>query len=159
MTTEFRPVDPRREIRRLMSFDRKIFREADRFPADYWKVCESYWLMIDDIRIGCCAFQRNIDFQEDIRDDGLNPPRQGSLYIATTGILPEYQGMGFGQLMKCWQIAFARVQGFSRIVTNTRKRNRSIVALNRKFGFKATRVTAAYYQSPADATVVMELTL
>jgi ribosomal protein S18 acetylase RimI-like enzyme len=67
--------------------------------------------------------------------------------------------MGFGQLMKCWQIAYARLHGFSRIVTNTRKRNTGMIALNRKFGFATLRTTPGYYSAPADSTVVMELVL
>jgi len=159
MHTEFRKVDAHREIRSLMAFDRKVFRASDRFPADYWKGCESYWMLVGDTKVGCCAFQRHVDFQEDIREDGLNPPLQGSLYISTTGVLPKYQGMGFGQLMKCWQNSYARFHGFSRMVTNTRKQNAAMVALNRKFGFETVRATPAYYRSPPDATVVMELIL
>ncbi len=83
----------------------------------------------------------------------------GSLYISTTGILPKFQGKGFGQLLKCWEIAYARHNGFTRIVTNTRKRNRSMIALNRKFGFRIIRTTPRYYSDPTDSTVVMELTL
>jgi ribosomal protein S18 acetylase RimI-like enzyme len=159
MKTEFRKVDAQREMRSLMAFDRKVFRASDRFPADYWRTCESYWLLAGNTKIGCCAFQRHIDFQEDIREDGLNPRLKGSLYISTTGILPRYQRMGFGQLMKCWQIAYARFHGFSRIVTNTRKGNTGMIALNRKFGFETLRTTPGYYSSPTDSTVVMELVL
>jgi len=159
MKTEFRKVDAQKEMRSLMAFDRKVFRASDRFPADYWRTCESYWLLAGNIKIGCCAFQRHIDFQEDVREDGLNPPLKGSLYISTTGILPRYQRMGFGQLMKCWQIAYARFHGFSRIVTNTRKGNAGMIALNRKFGFATLRTTPRYYSAPPDATVVMELVL
>jgi ribosomal protein S18 acetylase RimI-like enzyme len=159
MNVEFRRANARAEIRGLMAFDRKVFRASDRFPADYWRACEAYWMLADKIKVGCCAFQRNVDFQEDLRPDGLNPHRKGSLYISTTGILPKYQGLGFGQLMKSWQICFARFHGFSRIVTNTRKRNAAMVALNRKFGFKIVRTAPGYYSSPADAAVVMEILL
>ena len=159
MRTEFRKADAQREMRSLMAFDRKVFRASDRFSADYWRTCESYWLLAGNTKIGCCAFQRHIDFQEDIREDGLNPRLKGSLYISTTGILPRYQRMGFGQLMKCWQIAYARFHGFSRIVTNTRKGNTGMIALNRKFGFETLRTTPGYYSSPTDSTVVMELVL
>jgi ribosomal protein S18 acetylase RimI-like enzyme len=159
MKTEFRKVDPHREMRSLMAFDRKSFRASDRFPADYWRACESYWMLVGNTKVGCCAFQRHIDFQEDIREDGLNPRRKGSLYISTTGILPQYQRMGFGQLMKSWEISYARFHGFSRIVTNTRKGNTAMIALNRKFGFETVRTTPQYYHGPPDATVIMELVL
>jgi ribosomal protein S18 acetylase RimI-like enzyme len=159
MKTEFRRADPHSEIRSLMAFDRKVFAGADLFDAAYWRICESYWMIVTDIKVGCCAFEKHVDFGDDHRADGINPPRQGTLYISSTGILPRYQGMGFGNLLKSWEISYARHQGFSRIVTNTRKANAVMIALNRKFGFKTVRTTPGYYQDPVEATVVMELVL
>ena len=43
-------------------------------------------MIIDSRKIGCCAFKRHVDFQDDLREDGGNPKLRGSLYIATTGI-------------------------------------------------------------------------
>ena len=34
-----------------------------------------------------------------------------------------------------------------------------MIALNRKFGFRAIRTTPGYYANPSEATVVMELRL
>ena len=116
-------------------------------------------MVVDGIRVGCCAFERHVDFQGDIREDEVNPAMAGSLYISTTDILPKYQGSGFGRLMKCWEIAFARHNGFRRIVTNTRKANIAMIELNKKFGFRTIRTTPGYYPHPTDATVVMELRL
>jgi len=144
------------ELRRLAAFDRKVF-ASDHFPPSAWMEYECYWMLLDDRKIGCCAFEEHVDFQDDLRQDGVNPPLKASLYISTTGILPRYQGMGFGTLLKAWQIAYARYHGFSRIVTNTRKRNAAMIALNRKFHFRIVRTTPRYYDDPPDSTVVMEL--
>jgi ribosomal protein S18 acetylase RimI-like enzyme len=158
MKTEFRKALPA-EIRQLVAFDRKVFPKSDRFPKEYWMEIEAYWMLVDNLKVGCCAFEKRVDFQEDIREDEANCRMDGSLYIGTTGILPKFQGKGFGQLLKSWEIAYARYHGFTRIVTNTRKRNRSMIALNRKFGFEVIRTTPDYYSDPADSTVVMELIL
>jgi ribosomal protein S18 acetylase RimI-like enzyme len=158
MKTEFTRAIVPHEVRRLMAFDRKVFPAADVFPAAYWKVCESWWLLVDGRRAGCCAFERHVDFLEDAEEEGY-PRRKGSLYIATTGILPKYQGMGFGRILKAWQVSYARYHGFSRIVTNSRRRNAAMIALNRKFGFRVVRTIAGYYGDPTDAAVVMELRL
>jgi ribosomal protein S18 acetylase RimI-like enzyme len=158
MKTEFRKALPV-EIRGLVAFDRKIFPKSDRFSKEYWKDIEAYWMLVDDVKVGCCAFEKRVDFQEDIQADEANCRMDGSLYISTTGILPEFQGRGFGQLLKCWEIAYARHHGFTRIVTNTRKKNRAMIALNRKFGFQVIRTTPRYYSDPVDSTVVMELIL
>jgi ribosomal protein S18 acetylase RimI-like enzyme len=155
MKTEFRKARPAAEIRSLMAFDRKVFPPSDLFDADYWKACVVYWLIVDGVKVGCCAFEEHVDFQDDLSDG--NPPQKGSLYIASTGILPKFQGQGLGTLLKSWQICYARHHGFKRIVTNTRSRNSAMLILNQEFGFRIIRTSRGYYSDPADSTVVMEL--
>ena len=152
MHTEFREAVLPGEIRALQAFDRRVFPPADRFPADYWKQLQSFWLLVDRVKAGCCAFQPHTDFERETQV-------RGCLYIASTAILPRFQGRGLGRLMKAWQIAFAERHGFERIVTNTRKRNRAMIRLNESFGFEVIRVTPRYYSDPTDATVVMQLRL
>ncbi len=140
-----------------MAFDHRVFVKSDWFPREAWKTYDSYWMRVDGKRVGCCAFQEHVDFQDDMQ--GNDVPGRGSLYIASTGILPEFQGMGFGRLLKNWEVLYARHHGFRRIVTNTRKSNSTMIALNKKFGFRITRTTPRYYSHPVEATVVMELLL
>lgn len=161
MKTTFRQVVVEREVRSLIAFDHKAFcaYPAEWFEAQDWRRYECWWLLVESRKVGCCAFERNVDFQQDIRADGRNPRRRGSLYIASTAILPEAQGKGLGTLLKSWQVAYARQHGFTRIVTNTRKSNRAMIRLNKNFGFTVIRTTADYYAEPGEATVVMELLL
>jgi len=155
MHTEFRKAEPASEMRSLLAFDRKAFLASDRFPADYWRELESYWMLIDGVKVGCCAFEKNVDFHE----DGELTRRKGSLYVATTGILPRFRGLGFGTMLKYWEICYARRHRFGRIVTNMRASNTAIIQLNKKLGFKRVRTTAHYYTDPEESTVVMELLL
>jgi ribosomal protein S18 acetylase RimI-like enzyme len=97
------------------------------------------------------------DFRPDIGPDNI--PRKGTLYIASTGIIPEFQSVGLGRLMKAWQVSYARYHSFRRIVTNCRKSNVAMIGLNKGFGFRVTRTTPHYYSDPDEPTVVMELTL
>lgn len=159
MNIEFRQAILPRELRSLTRFDRKVFSASDAFPPSYWKECEAWWMLLDGRKVGCCAFQRDVGFQEDIAPDGRNSFHKGYLYISTTGLLPEYQGRNLGALLKAWQIAYARHHGFTRIFTNTRKRNKRMIELNKAFGFQVLRTTPRYYAEPVDATVVMELRL
>jgi ribosomal protein S18 acetylase RimI-like enzyme len=154
MHVEFRKAVIPDEIPKLRAFDKKVFPKADLFSTREWREYESYWMIVDGTAVGCCAFQPNVDFRED-KDDS-NPPLKGSLYVTTTGILPDSQSTGLGRMLKCWQIAYAKYHGFNRIVTNNRKRNAKIISLNREFGFHIVRTTSGYYSDPNDATVVME---
>jgi len=145
MKTEFRRARKPDELRSLEIFDRKAFHQYpdDWFSREDWKAFDAWWLLVDNRKIGCCAFEH----------------QRATLYIASTGILPGFQGQGFGDLMKCWQIAYARQHKFKRIVTNSRKSNKPMIALNRKFGFKVLRTLPNYYQRPREATIVMALHL
>jgi ribosomal protein S18 acetylase RimI-like enzyme len=149
MKTEFwRAVVPK-EIRSLILFDRKTFHQhpSDCFDAEYWKSLEAWWLLVDGRKAGCCGFERH-------------ETDQGSaLYIVTTGIHPDYRRRGLGALMKSWQISYARTHGFKRVVTNSRRSNRTMIELNKKFGFKIVRTIPGYYHEPTEAAVVMELRL
>ena len=161
MRTEFRKAIVAKQIRSLIEFDRKAFEEypADWFDAATWRTCEPWWMLVNNKRIGCCAFISNVDFKEDIRDDRSNASESGTLYIVSTGILPSFRSLGFGTLMKSWQLCYARRHGFSRIVTNTRKSNKPMIGLNKKFGFRVVRTTSDYYENPPEPTLVMELKL
>lgn len=155
MRTDFiRAVVPR-EIASLVSFDHRVFPKADWFELDDWREYKSFWMQVDGKKVGCCALAEHVDFQQDTRSTDVR--RRGSLYIASTGILPSFQGRGLGTLMKAWQIAYARCHGFHRIVTNTRKSNGAMIALNKQFGFRVIRTTPRYYADPVEPTVVMEL--
>lgn len=161
MRTEFRRAPVPDDLRSLIVFDHKAFHEypADWFDRETWEDCEAWWMLINGRKVGCCAFQRHRDFREDINQDGTNPYLHGSLYIVTTGILPEARGLGLGRLLKCWQISYARHHRFSRMVTNTRQHNHAMISLNRSFGFRTIRTTPHYYEAPDEPTVVMELRL
>jgi ribosomal protein S18 acetylase RimI-like enzyme len=158
MQTQFRRARLPQEIRSLMIFDHKAFSKypADWFHRDDWQACDSWWMIIEKTKVGCCAFEPHIDFQQDVSEDGRNTPLKGSLYIVTTGILPSFQGQGFGSLLKQWQLTFARRHGFTRVVTNTRQTNSAMLKLNQRFGFTILRTTPDYYEAPLEPTVVME---
>jgi GNAT superfamily N-acetyltransferase len=129
----FRQATLPRDRGALIAFDRAVF-GSDAFFPEQWDQYEAYWMSVDGRRVGCCAFKRHTDFSH--TPDGTDPPRRGSLYIVSTGILPQYERKGFGQRFKRWQIAWARRRGFTRIVTNSRCSNRAMIRLNQKVGFK-----------------------
>jgi ribosomal protein S18 acetylase RimI-like enzyme len=158
MHTEFRRVITPKEMRSLILFDRKAFHDypGDWFTQATWQTYESWWMILGKRKIGCCAFGLHADFQEDIHPDENNPHRRGSLYIVSTAILPQFRGKGFGTLIKAWQLSYAKHRGFRRIVTSSRKSNKTMIRLNAKFGFKIVRTAPGYYEDPPESAVVME---
>ena len=154
MRIEFLPAVLPGDLRRLMAFDRRVFPPADLFDAAYWRECENWWMLVDGVRVGCCAFQRNIEAAR-----GGERPRKGSAYVATTGILPKFRGRGLGRLMKTWQMAWAVNNGFRRLVGVTRRSNKAMIRLNKSCGARAIRTIPHYYSDPDEAGLVMELKL
>ena len=61
MKTEFRKAELPRELRSLLAFDRRVFSKSDLFTSADWKDCESYWMLIDNQKVGCCAFVKHVE--------------------------------------------------------------------------------------------------
>jgi ribosomal-protein-alanine N-acetyltransferase len=141
MRVQFRKANAITDMPALVRFDRRTFRQSDVFPPAYWRSVESYWMIVDGAKVGCCAFQ----------------PSGLTLYIASTGILPECQGRGLGKRFKRWQIAYARRHGYTRLLAHCRQKNLPMISLNRKVGFRTVAVRPGYYARPTEAAVVMEL--
>jgi ribosomal protein S18 acetylase RimI-like enzyme len=153
MKIEFRKAKIPDEIEALCEFDRKAFAAfpADLFDPDDWAEYESYWMIADGQIVGCSAFIHDVDY------DGRH--RAKSLYITSTGVLPELRGRGMGTEQKKWQIEYAKQHGFRVIVTNMRESNSPIIRLNEKFGFTSREIVPGYYADPEEPAVVMELFL
>lgn len=153
MKIEFLKAKIPDEIEALCEFDRKAFASfpGDLFDPEDWATYESYWMIVDGEIVGCSAFVHDVDYDE--------KPKPKSLYIISTGVLPEFQGRGLGAKQKEWQIEYARGRGFDVIVTNMRESNIRIIRLNEKFGFKIREIAPAYYSEPEERALVMQLKL
>jgi ribosomal protein S18 acetylase RimI-like enzyme len=153
MNIEFRKAKVPDEIEALFEFDQKAFAAfpGDLFDPEDWAEFESFWMLVDGQTVGCSAFVHDVDYNQQ--------PRPKCLYIISTGVLPEFQGRGFGTEQKRWQIDYARQRGFEVIVTNMRESNSRIIRLNEKFGFTTRGAVPGYYANPEERAVVMELKL
>jgi ribosomal protein S18 acetylase RimI-like enzyme len=156
MEIEMRKANLPADTPQLREIDLRIFGEIDAFEESYWLGLESYWVVVGGKVAGCTGFSHNMDFQEDVREDGENVPQDGTLYIESTGVLAEYRGRGVGTQVKEWQIEYARRNGFKRMVTNCRESNLKMISLNKRYGFRVVRLTPEYYEEPIESTVVME---
>ena len=150
MAIEFRKARLPEEMDELLAFDARVFGEYpdDLFGPEDWELYESYWMLADGVTVGCSAFLEGFDY------DGR--PRPGCLFIASTGILPGFQGKGLGRKLKEWQIGYARARGCAAIVTNSRESNERMIRLNESLGFTVRGLHPNYYRNPDEAAVVME---
>src|SRR5215469_643293 len=140
MRLDFLKVVLPAEMSALLEFDSKIFKNpGDAMFEEDWVNLDSYWMVANDIRVGCCALLNDTDYDEQ--------PRPGYLWIVSIGILPQYQGRGFGTKFTKWQIEYARRASASVLVTNTRESNRAMRAIYETFGF-TTRCIVPYYEDP-----------
>jgi ribosomal protein S18 acetylase RimI-like enzyme len=153
---EIRPADGVADADALCALDAKIFLPSDCFEPAYWADYEVFWIVVDGQIVGSIALGLNMVFSGDWKVDKKNP---GCLYIASTGILPEFQHKGVGNFVKQWEIDWARSHGYAEISTHCRKSNVGSLRLNTKFGFEIIGELLDYYTDPIEPTVVMELKL
>ncbi len=143
----------------LIDFDKQIF------PDESWIDCleqewfqdilEAWWVFVGDVRAGCVVFVRGIN----VNKAGFSIRNKRYLWIASTGLLPEFRGRGIGKTLKAWQIAYAREEGFQKLVTQCRVSNARMIGINKRFGFQERRIYPGSYQNPEEDGVVMELKL
>ncbi len=63
-------------------------------------------------------------------------PAASRAYNAFTGVLPEFRGRGLAQALKLQTILLAKKEGMRYIRTHNDSKNRSMVAVNRKLGYR-----------------------
>jgi ribosomal protein S18 acetylase RimI-like enzyme len=143
------------EVSILCDLERKIFGESDGFVTpDLWEGVEAFFIIHGQEIVGSIAFQHNADIGESYDDDCV--VCEGTLYLISIGIVPEWQGKGIGTRAKEWELAYARSKRYNRVVANTRLSNKISIHLHLKYGFKVTRIVSNYYEDPTEDAVVLE---
>jgi ribosomal protein S18 acetylase RimI-like enzyme len=151
MDLEFRKAVLPDELTDLVAFDAEMFSNpGDYMGPDVWINVEAYWMLADKVKVGCCALEHSLDY-----DDA---PKEGYLYIASIAIVADRRIQGLGTRFTEWQIEYGRRRGFSTIVANTRESNLAMKGLYKKLGFKVRCITD-YYDEPEERTVVFDLVL
>jgi ribosomal protein S18 acetylase RimI-like enzyme len=144
MKIEFRKAIIPDEIPALRDFDKKAFHAhpADLSSVEEWGRWESHWVLLDEEIVGCISMETK---------------RKTELWIASTGLLPEFCGRGLGNKLKQWEIDYAKNNGYPLIGTMMRQSNEKIIGLNKKFGFTVRKIVPGVYLNPDETAVVMEL--
>lgn len=68
----------------------------------------------------------------------------GELHVGITAVLPSHRRRGIALALKLRTIDYAGRDGAERIVTSVTDRNRAMVALNERLGFRSRRTWAGY---------------
>ncbi|MBI2035989.1 MAG: GNAT family N-acetyltransferase [Candidatus Liptonbacteria bacterium] len=157
MDLEIRKADSIMDATALLDLDQKTFPKADAFSdPSIWLGLQCFLLWYGKQPIASFALALNRDHRWKI-DKRIYTPK--SIFIVTTGILPAYQGMKLGRVLKEFQIAYTRLNGFHKIEATARVSNERIITLNKRFGFKEKEIISEFYENPAEDMVVLELKL
>lgn len=149
-------IIPTDDVQLLSELDKRMFNDYDAFEPEDFLDYACFLVQIDGEFIGSVVLQDN--FTVGTGFDGKETAELGTLYIVSTGIIPQYQGRGIGKIVKAWEVGYARGRGFKRVVTNVRQNNQRAINLNNRFGFVSTRTIPNYYDD-GENSIVMELAL
>ncbi len=100
------------------------------FSAFSRNVFGAKWFRADTQIIAACA-----DQWVGLASIGIYPA-DGHAYSAFTGVLREYRGRGLAQALKLQTILLAKKEGMRYIRTHNDSKNRSMLAVNRKLGYR-----------------------
>lgn len=145
------------DARALSEMDARIFvGSEDAFGPDDWNGLEVFWVTVCGERAGTIAFRRDCG---GCTHDWEYFDQEGSLYVVSTGILPEYRCMGLGIVLKAFEVWYARKHGFETVVSHARASNTASIAMNLKLGFEITERIKDQYTDPTEDAVKLELRL
>lgn len=147
---------PTNDFQLLSALDKKIFNADDAFDPEDFSEYSCFLVQANGVSIGSVVLGEHFTIGASF--DGEETAELGILYIASTGLIPQYQGRGIGKMVKAWEVGYARGKGFRKIITNVRLGSQPIIKLNNKFGFVATRIIPNYYADGTES-LVMELAL
>jgi GNAT superfamily N-acetyltransferase len=155
MNIEIVHADSSAEAVALSELDQKIFNDADYFEPPDWRGYEAFWIMVDGQAAGSIAF----DLNAAANPEEVVNPSPDCLFIVSIGLLPGFRGLGIGDFALRWELDYARVHGFTRLVATCRASNKPSIRLHNKWGFVQTREIPDYYEHPNEPAVVLELRL
>ena len=83
----------------------------------------------------------------------------GEADIINIGVLPEYRGLGIGNMLMDAMIDELKKNGATRVHLEVRKSNVAAISLYKKYGFIATGVSKNHYKEPTEDAIRMNLCL
>lgn len=155
MIIEFRKIDLEKEVDLLVEMEAKIFSPSDRLRAENFEGTECYWIVTDSVIAGCTSLRNSYIATESYKLIWC----EEAIHIVSTGILPEFQGKGFGNQIKEWQISYAKSRCCIVMTTVCRRGNLRMIGLNEKFGFKVSGTVTNSYHDPEEDGIIMALNL
>ena len=139
----------------LLDFDKRIFGSDTFESAEVWQRYKSYWIAADDQRVGAIAIAPDAAPSAHAWEEELH--QAGALFLASIGILPEFQGKSYGSQALRLLIRRQCGMGFGYLISNFRVSNEGSRHLHERAGFTdQKRIIPGYYRNPVeDAMVVL----
>jgi ribosomal protein S18 acetylase RimI-like enzyme len=153
---EIKKATSAKDIEKLSELDTHIF-PHDAFGEGDWEDLEAFFVTIDNTLVGSIALKHNAEVTASRNDGVIHSP--GTLYIASIGLIKQFQKFGLGKVLANWQLSYARMNNFRKISVNMRASNEASINLYKKMGFKEKAVIPNSYQDPREDMVILELRL
>lgn len=142
-----------KDIKLLNALDGKCFPNLDDLIyGETWKKYQNFILYFNGRAIGYASWQLDTGLYS-YRTD-RHEKRRGSLHLTVIGVLPAYRKRGVGEALLAFALAYARLNNFKSANATSRKSNKPIISLVKKFGFKITKEIKDFY--PDGETAVVE---
>lgn len=158
MNFEVIKADPKTESQDLSAMDIAVLPNEKPFPQTVWmeEKIETYWIKVNGEKVGIISIER--DSAPGATYDAESEVSPGSIYLILIGLIPGWQGKGFGKLAMEWLKVMVRSRkGYTRIVSNLRQSNTPSLKLHTSMGFREIALKWSYYSDPNENSPVLEL--
>jgi len=122
------------------------------FPKDAWPLLDMISILSfpNVVRLKAMLDGKLVGFiAADVR------ARENTAWIATVGVLPEFQGRGFGQALL--EGCEARLTGLRRVRLSVRMSNEQAIRLYERAGYEKVGTWGRYYSDGEDALVMEKI--
>lgn len=146
MELKIRDAEPH-EIKTMAKFEEKVF-VTDAFSEADFEGLKPFWLLLNKNFIGWMVLEKT---------QGIHS--QKGLHVASLGIIPEFQGMGFSEMLLNFALCYSRREKSHYVSLYTRESNVRMIRASQRVGFELKKIVPSYYQNPDEDGILMEIIL
>ena len=144
------------ELPEVLRIDGIVFGEEDSIPEELWKApnIETYWVLVNGEKAGLVAVA--LDETVPATIDAEAVPEEGTVYVFTVDILPDFQGRGLGTAAIRWMGEEAPyIEGRTSIVSTIRSSREAYIEAHVRAGWKRNGTIPGFFSGPSEDAVII----